>query len=68
MNIRIQDGLPYVTATHRIRGVGGAEFVFTKRIDRLAIGELDSHNFESEVGAMDYGFPIDGIIGMDFLI
>jgi len=24
-------------------------------------------NFEIEVGAMDYGFDLDGIIGMDFL-
>ena len=52
---------------HRIRGVGGAEFVFTKRVDRLAIGELEADDFEIEVGAMQYGFDINGIIGMDFL-
>jgi predicted aspartyl protease len=51
----------------RIRGVGGAEFVFSKRIDRLALGTLGVQAFEIEVGAMDYGFEIDGIIGMDFL-
>ena len=109
MKIRIQDGLPYVTATltyrgqqlvldkvvldtgsagtifpvekvaaigllpephdalHRIRGVGGAEFVFTKRVDSLALGELQVSGFEIEVGAMEYGFDIEGIIGMDFL-
>jgi len=53
---------------HRIRGVGGTEFVFTKRVDRLAVGELQVNDFQIEVGAMDYGFDIDGIIGMDFLI
>ncbi len=53
---------------HRIRGVGGTEFVFTKRIDCLAVGELLVNDFQIEVGAMDYGFDIDGIIGMDFLI
>ena len=110
MRIRLQDGLPYVTATltyrgqqmsfrnvlldtgsagvifstdriltigltyepedmvHRIRGVGGTEFVFTKRVDNLAVGELRVSNFQVEIGAMDYGFDIDGIIGMDFLI
>lgn len=110
MIIRLQDGLPYVTASllyhgqqltlenvlldtgsagtifatervstislqyepqdsiHRIRGVGGAEFVFTKRIDHLFLGELHAHDFEIEVGAMDYGFAIDGIIGTDFLV
>lgn len=53
---------------HRIRGVGGAEFVFTKRVDRLAVGELSVRDFEIEVGAMDYGFEMDGIVGMDFLM
>ena len=53
---------------HRIRGVGGTEFVFTKRLDCLAVGELQINDFQIEVGAMDYGFDIDGIIGMDFLI
>jgi predicted aspartyl protease len=51
----------------RIRGVGGSEFVFTKRIDLLAVGGLETRDFEIEVGAMDYGFEIDGIIGMDAL-
>lgn len=52
----------------RIRGVGGAEFVFTKRIDGVIIGDLVARDFEIEVGAMDYGFEIDGILGMDALI
>lgn len=52
---------------HRIRGVGGTEFVFTKRVDLLSIGDLVVSNFQIEVGAMAYGFEIDGIIGMDFL-
>jgi hypothetical protein len=52
----------------RIRGIGGAEFVFVKRIDRLSVGELQVSDFEIEVGAMDYGFAIDGILGTDFLL
>jgi Aspartyl protease len=52
----------------RMRGIGGAEFVFVKRIDRLSVGELQVRDFEIEVGAMDYGFAIDGIIGTDFLL
>lgn len=51
----------------RIRGVGGVEFVFTKLVDHLAVGDLRVNNFKIEVGAMDYGFPMDGILGMDFL-
>lgn len=52
----------------RIRGIGGAEFVFSKRIDQLTIGEMAFLGFEIEIGAMDYGFPIDGIVGMDWLL
>ena len=62
-------GLQYEAddTVHRIRGVGGAEFVFAKRVDHLSLGELQINDFEIEVGAMDYGFEIDGIVGMDFL-
>ena len=51
----------------RIRGVGGAEYVFSKQVDALSVGKLYVSDFEVEIGAMDYGFAIDGIIGMDFL-
>ncbi len=54
-------------AIYRIRGVAGAEFVYGKRVDRLSVGELAVADIEIEVGAMDYGFEIDGILGMDFL-
>ncbi len=109
MKIRVQDGLPFISATvnHRgqaltlnqvlvdtgsmgtifsvdklaeigvelemqdsleqIRGVGGIEFVFTKRIDRISANDLTVADFEVEVGAMNYGFNIEGIVGMDFL-
>lgn len=53
---------------HRICGVGGGEFVFTKQLDKLQIGELGIDRFIVEIGAMDYGFEINGIIGMDFLL
>lgn len=52
---------------HRIRGVGGTEFVFSKKIDALSLGDLTVSRFEIEVGAMDYGFEFDGILGTDFL-
>ena len=48
-------GLQYEAAdpVQRIRGIGGAKFVFVKRIDRLSVGELQVSDFASEVGAMD---------------
>jgi predicted aspartyl protease len=55
-------------AVHRIRGVGGSEFVFAKRVDKLSVGDLEASEFELEVGAMAYGFNIEGIVGMDFLL
>jgi hypothetical protein len=109
MNIRLQDGLPFVEVTlnhqgqrlvlpdvlldtgsagsllsadellkinvslephdplRRIRGVGGSEFVFIKTLDRLTVGALSASAFAVEVGALDYGFPLHGILGMDFL-
>ena len=52
---------------HRIRGVGGSEFAFTKQVDELKVGDLKVLPFELEIGAMNYGFEMDGIIGLDFL-
>ncbi len=54
---------------NRIRGVGGTEFVFSKIIDGLSLGDLVVEDFEIEIGAMDHGFrfELDGIVGMDFL-
>jgi hypothetical protein len=63
LRYEVQDGV------HPVRGVGGGvEFVFTKQVESLSVGELRADGFEIEVGAMDYGFEIDGILGMDFLI
>ena len=53
---------------HTIRGVGGMEVVFTRRIDYLQVGKRKLSGFEIEVGGMDYGFEINGILGLDFLI
>lgn len=50
-----------------LRGVGGREFVFVRRVDRFAIGGHGVDDFELEVGEMDYGFEIGGILGMDYL-
>ena len=50
-----------------IRGVGGTEVVFTRTIERIQIAELSLSQFDVEIGGMDYGFDINGILGMDFL-
>jgi len=52
---------------HIIRGIGGSEVVFSRVVDYLQIGENRLPKLEIEVGGMDYGFKIDGILGMDSL-
>ncbi len=52
---------------YTIRGVGGVELVFMRKVDSLDIGNCRIQNFEIEIGGMDYGFDINGILGMDFL-
>lgn len=51
-----------------IRGVGGFETVFTRLVDHLEVGGHGAGTFEVEIAGMDYGFAINGILGMDFLI
>ncbi|MBF4696089.1 retropepsin-like aspartic protease [Fusibacter ferrireducens] len=48
-----------------IRGVGGSEFVFIKIIEEIEIDGMKVNEFQVEVGAMDYGIEMDGIIGLD---
>jgi hypothetical protein len=52
---------------YRISGVGGSEFVYSKTVDLVRIGDIQTENFALEIGAMNYGFDLDGIIGLDLL-
>jgi predicted aspartyl protease len=52
---------------YTIRGVGGSEAVFTRRVDRVTVADHALPDFEVEVGGMNYGFELNGILGMDFL-
>lgn len=54
-------------SVYTIRGVGGAEFVFVKHLNRLAVDRLAVDDFAIEASALDYGFEISGILGTDFL-
>lgn len=50
-----------------IEGVGGIEFIVRKKIDCLKLGNFVANHFEIDVGAMNYSFAINGIVGMTFL-
>ena len=52
---------------YTIRGIGGREAVFARQVDYLQVGDRQLPSFEIEVGGMDYGLEINGILGMDFL-
>ena len=50
-----------------IRGVGGVEYVYVKKFDLIQFKEVSQKDFEVEIGNMDYGMKIDGILGFDFI-
>jgi hypothetical protein len=50
-----------------VRGIGGIESVIAQQVDGLECGEISTGPFEIEIGMADYGFDIQGILGMDFL-
>ncbi len=53
---------------HVVRGLGGSEVVFSRRVDRLQIGPRAVEWFEVEVGGIDAAFDINGILGLDVLL
>ena len=53
---------------HFMTGIGGQESVVEKQVDRIEVSNLAAGPFTIQLGAVDYRFPINGIIGMDFLL
>ena len=66
MHLSLKDNLPFtnVTVTYR----GQTVEVSNVLVDNLKLGECSINDFEVEIGGMDYGFEINGILGMDFLL
>ncbi|MCP1145088.1 retropepsin-like aspartic protease [Lysinibacillus endophyticus] len=52
---------------YRIYGVGGFEYVFSKVADAIKVGNQSVKHIQVEFGDMDYGFAIDGILGINVL-
>lgn len=52
----------------RIRGIGGSETVFLRRVERVVMGDLEVTDFVVQVGGLSYGFELDAIVGMDLLL
>lgn len=51
-----------------VHGVGGIEAVFIRQVDLLQVGDCALASFEIDIGRMDYGFAINGLLGMNFLL
>ena len=41
--------------------------MFSRRVDYVQVDQCQLDNFELEIGGMDYGYDINGILGVDFL-
>lgn len=52
---------------HRVYGVGGSELVYSKILDHAQIGQMKAEQIQFEIGAMNYGFQLEGIIGLNLL-
>lgn len=63
MRLVLRDNLPFATIVIGYRGKS-----VKIHIDYLKVGECSLGDFEIEISGMDYGFEINGILGMDFLI
>ena len=52
---------------YRLCGIGGSEIVYSKILDSIKIGHMKAEQMEIEIGAMNYDFQLDGIIGLNLL-
>ncbi|BBH23034.1 hypothetical protein Back11_43790 [Paenibacillus baekrokdamisoli] len=43
------------------------EYVYTKYLEAIRFNGQSIDQFQVEIGSMDYGLEIDGIIGFDFM-
>ena len=58
----------YRDSFRRVNGVGGYEYVVEKVVDELDLGGIVMTDHPIQLGEMDYGFNIKGIIGSDIFI
>jgi predicted aspartyl protease len=68
--IALELGLePELTDTiQTVRGIGGKEFVYEKKIDKLMLDSVSVQHYTIQIGDLDYGLDSNGIIGTDFLM
>lgn len=52
----------------QIFGVGEGEYVIEKQVSEIIVGDVRVSPFNIQMGAVNYGIPMDGILGLDFLL
>jgi predicted aspartyl protease len=62
VKISMEDAIVYMV------GIGGSEAVVEKQIEALEVGDLRVSPFKIQLGKLNYGFKMDGILGLDFLL
>ncbi len=50
-----------------VRGVGGAEAVYEKGVEKVIFDTVTLNNCKVDIGAMEYGFELNAILGMNIL-
>ena len=65
MKFELKYGIPFVSAIFKH---GDKEFIYEKIIDSIKFGDVIVENFKIQIGAMNYGFGIKAILGMNFLM
>jgi hypothetical protein len=53
---------------HYMSGIGGVESVIEKEIEAIEIDGIRVSPFQIQLGALDYGISMNGILGFDFLL
>ncbi len=51
-----------------MRGIGGTEGFVPKQVDAIEVGDLIVSPFNIYLGSVNYGIPMNGILGLDFLL
>lgn len=60
--------LPMNASIRFMRGIGGREPVVEYTLTALQMDEVIISNFVVQLGYLDYGIDLDGIVGLDYLL
>jgi hypothetical protein len=62
VTLHLEDRVGYM------RGIGGTEAFVAKQVQAVEVGDLIASPFNIQLGELNYGIPMNGILGLDFLL